>query len=110
VGERALDAFSRKIAAGPSGLPQMLVTLLFRLSTPRQVVLAGDRTEIAPMLAEFRRRFLPFHTLLWAGSTSLNSELANMPAADDRATAYVCENFACELPVNEEQQFAALLQ
>jgi uncharacterized protein YyaL (SSP411 family) len=110
AGERALDAFSHRIGAGPSGLPQMLVALLYRLSVPRQVVLAGERNEIAPMLAEYRRRFLPFHTLLWAGSVTLNPELAKMPAAGGQATAYVCENFACQLPVTDTEQFARLLQ
>jgi uncharacterized protein YyaL (SSP411 family) len=33
-----------------------------------------------------------------------------MPAIDDRATAYVCENFACKLPVTEAAALAELLQ
>jgi uncharacterized protein len=108
--ERALDAFSRRMASGPSGLPQMLVGVLYRASPPRQVVLAGEKAGLAPMLREFRRRFLPFHTLLWSGSTTLNPELSNMPPVEGRPTAYVCENFTCQLPVNDGERLAALLQ
>jgi hypothetical protein len=32
-----------------------------------------------------------------------------MPALDSRATAYLCENFACQLPVNEPAKLSAML-
>lgn len=110
AGQRALDSFSQRIAAGPFGLPQMLVALLYHLSPPRQLVLSGERSTLKPLLDEFRSKFLPFHILLWANDDSLNPELANMPALNERGTAYVCENFTCQLPVTETEQLAALLQ
>jgi len=32
-----------------------------------------------------------------------------MPAVEDAATAYVCENFACQLPVGSARELEALL-
>jgi uncharacterized protein YyaL (SSP411 family) len=108
--ERALNAFSRRMNNAPSGLPQMLVAMMYYTTPPRQVVLAGERDALQPMLDVLHRRFLPFHTILWAGSRELNPELRNMTASGGQATAFVCENFTCQLPATDAPQFAELLQ
>jgi uncharacterized protein YyaL (SSP411 family) len=108
--EKALAAFAGRMSGSPSGLPQMLVGLMYSMAPPKQLVLAGSRSDLGPMLSEVRRRFLPFHTLLWAGSAALNPELDSMPGLDGRPTAYVCENFACNLPTSDVDKFRELLQ
>ena len=35
---------------------------------------------------------------------------AKMPMKDGRATAYVCRDYACRLPVHEPAEMAALLE
>jgi len=86
------------------------VAQMFHASPPRQIVLAGHKNELGPMLDAVNLRFLPFHTLLYAGSYALNPEVKNMTAQDGRPTAYICENFACQLPTSEVQKVAELLQ
>ena len=108
--ERALNAFSRRMNSGPVGLPQMVVAQMFSASAPRQIVLAGRKDELGRMLETVNGRFLPFHTLLWSGSYALNAELKNMTAQEARPTAYVCENFTCQLPTTDAQKLAELLQ
>jgi uncharacterized protein YyaL (SSP411 family) len=108
--ERALNAFSRRMAGGPTGLPQMLVALMYYTRPPKQIVLAGSRAMLEDMLSALHRRFLPFHTVLWSGSETLNRELKEMTAIGGRPSAYVCENFTCQLPTAEVSQFAELLQ
>ena len=39
-----------------------------------------------------------------------NPILATMKPLDGKATAYVCENFACQLPVTEVEAFRKLLE
>jgi uncharacterized protein YyaL (SSP411 family) len=108
--EKALGAFGRKLAAGPTALPQMLVSAMYSLAVPRQIVLAGARESLEPMLDVLRHRFLPFHTLLWSGSSELNEELRRMTSGDGQPTAWVCENFTCQLPTSDRNKFAELLQ
>ena len=88
----------------------MLVAFMYSTSAPRQIVLAGDREALAPMRSVVARRFLPFHTVLWSGNESLNPELKAMAAPQPQPTAYVCENFTCNLPTSDIDQFASLLQ
>jgi uncharacterized protein YyaL (SSP411 family) len=57
------------------------------------------------MLASIRRRFLPGAVVMHADQSSLPmSALAGVP------TAYVCENFACQLPVTDASALDVLLE
>jgi uncharacterized protein YyaL (SSP411 family) len=74
----------------------MLVANAFAMARPQEIVLAGSKTDgdMPAMLAAIRRRFLPNTVILMAQETG-----RSMPAIENRATAYVCENYACKLPV-----------
>jgi hypothetical protein len=103
--ERTLEAFSGRMLAGGAGLPQMLVAQMFAMGKPMEIVLAGPRDQQAALLTEIRKRFLPNAVVMQA------SEAPNaMPPVDGVATTYVCENYACKLPVTEAAGLAELLQ
>jgi uncharacterized protein YyaL (SSP411 family) len=57
------------------------------------------------MLATIRRRFLP-------GAVVMRNEQSSvpMPALEGASTAYVCENFACNLPVTTATALDELLE
>jgi uncharacterized protein YyaL (SSP411 family) len=103
--ERTLEAFSGKMLAGGAGLPQMLVAQMFAMGKPMEIVLAGPSDQLVPMLAEIRRRFLPNAVVMQAAQAP-----SPMPPVGGLATAYVCENYACKLPVTEAGALAKLLQ
>ena len=103
--ERTLEAFSGRMLTGGPGLPQMLVAQMFAMGKPMEIVLAGPRNEQNAMLAEIRKRFVPNAVVMQA------SEAPDpMPAIDNRATVYVCENYACKLPATEAADLAELLR
>jgi len=105
-GERTLRAFGSKLKSGGAGVPQMLVALAFSLARPREIVLAGPRgPSMDAMLGTIRRHFLPSTVVMMAGEAS-----QPMPAIENKTTAYVCENFACQLPVTEASQIEEQLQ
>jgi len=103
--ERTLEAFSGKMLAGGTGLPQMLVAQMFAMGKPMEIVLAGPDEQQIAMLSEIRKRFLPNAVVMRAFEAP-----TPMPPVDGRATAYVCENYACKLPVTEAGALAKLLQ
>jgi uncharacterized protein len=103
--DRTLEAFSGRMLAGGSGLPQMLVSQMFAMGKPMEIVLAGPRDQQLAMLAEIRKRFLP-NAVVMQSSEAPNA----MPSIDGLATTYVCENYACKLPVTEAAALAELLQ
>ena len=94
--ERTLKVFGSRLKSAERGTCPRCWWRRFALARPREIVLAGpDKDSDMPaMLAAIRRRFLPNTVVLMANETG-----RSMPAIDNRATAYVCENYACKLPV-----------
>jgi uncharacterized protein YyaL (SSP411 family) len=113
---RALAAFSGRLASMGVGLPQMLVAWMYSVAAPRQVVLAGSKDSAAEMLRAVRAHFLPNTAVLVVDDDSravlsqYMPALSDMQPVDGRVTAYVCENFACQLPTAEVAKLAVLLQ
>jgi len=115
--ERAFQAFSGKLADQGPAVPQMLAAWITGQTAPRQIVLVGKRdAAMEAMLRSIAQHFLPFTTTIVVSSeadrealTPHMPTLAAMTARDGKATAYVCENFACQLPVTEVDALAKLL-
>ena len=114
----ALRAFAgRLLQQGPSA-PYLLAAWLHELAPKAQVVIAGDadHAAFAALLAEARRRYRPF-TAVIALSGARDRErfaqwipaLAGMDAVNGAPAAYVCENYACQLPVTTVEELAKLL-
>jgi uncharacterized protein len=101
--ERTLQAFASRLKAAPTAAPQMLVVQMFATGRPMEVVLAGPRDQA--MLAAIHGRFLPDAVVMHAGQAPVA-----MPALDGKPTAYVCENYACKLPVTDDRLLRELLQ
>jgi uncharacterized protein YyaL (SSP411 family) len=104
--ERTLKALGAKIAQQSVAVPQMLVGLDYYLAPRREVVLAGDAGEF---LRHVRSRFLPHAVVLRAGAPFFPGA-ATMRMLDGKATAYVCENYTCQLPTSQLAKFDELLQ
>lgn len=114
--ESLFRAFSQRMISSGVTVPQLLVAFDFQLAKPQQVVLAGQREALAPLLKEVHRRFAPgriVFVLDSAGARERLSErlpaLAGMTEAGGQATAYVCENFTCQLPVTAAEDLARVL-
>jgi uncharacterized protein YyaL (SSP411 family) len=82
-------------------------------------VIAGDPNAepTSALLRELRSRFLPFTVTLLVDSDATREKLISFfPAAgamrpvNGEATAYVCENYTCNLPTTEVSKLAELLQ
>ena len=112
--ERTLEALSARIAQQGVAVPQMLVALGLALTPKRQVVLVGDPAseDTRAFLRVARARFAAASvTILIEGEEArlglarIQSALGEMRAVDGKTTAYVCENFACQLPTTELEAF-----
>jgi uncharacterized protein YyaL (SSP411 family) len=115
---KALAAFASRLADAPAGLPQMLAALEHTRAVRKpQIVLSGSRQGCAAFIYELSRRYLPSKTVLLVDGDESRSklsrwtpEIAGMTEIDGLSAAYVCENFACQLPTTDPQQFGKLLE
>ena len=99
----------------PSGFGRFLAALDFHIGSPVEVavVWAGDGppAELAPLLAEVFRRYLP-NRVLTGGVEGSGGELpllAGKRARAGRPTAYVCERYACQAPTTEPGELGGQL-
>jgi uncharacterized protein YyaL (SSP411 family) len=107
--ERAIEALSQTIRSGPATVPQMIVALDWILSTPKQIVLAGERgdPDLEKLARQARQRFYPHRVILLADHETREELADTLPAlrdmtpVDGQAAAYICENFTCQLPTRE---------
>ena len=116
--EHALQAFGPRLVAGPEGIPQMLAAYEFSISKPRQIILVGEpgAPDTRRLLAALHARFVPHGIVLLVSAESRPAlsrylpVVADMTAIGGQATAYVCENYACQLPTADVAAFERLLQ
>ncbi|HEY1183840.1 MAG TPA: thioredoxin domain-containing protein [Bryobacteraceae bacterium] len=117
--ERALAAFAPRLASVPVALPAMLTACEFYLAEPRQIVIVGPRDSAGTraLLRAFHARFVANRIVLLVDSEETRRALArgiptieSMQPAGGIPSAYVCRNYACQLPVTEAAQLTELLQ
>ena len=116
--EKTLALFGNHMHNAPQVVPQMLCALDFYLSKPRQIIIAGkpDAANTRTMLRVVNERYLPNKVLILADGSERQKTLAKLSPfietirpLDGKATAYVCVNYACQLPTNDLRTLERLL-
>jgi len=103
------DAMARQ----PTGFGQLLGVLDGYLAPSQEIAVVGapDSPDTRALLAEVRRHFLPHAVLALKApeQETMLPLLLGRTLVDGKAAAYVCENFACKLPVTDAAALAKLL-
>ncbi|WP_425060248.1 hypothetical protein SCACP_09200 [Sporomusa carbonis] len=110
--------FSPEVSHYPRAYTYFLLALDYYLSPPIHIVIAGDRVDpnVQAMLTLAGQSFMPETTVIYNDPVyqTENWELlpatAGQEAVDGRATAYICENFACQQPVHTIEDFERILK
>jgi uncharacterized protein YyaL (SSP411 family) len=120
-GRKCIEAFRAQWSSSPQAMPQMLCALELALEAPRHVVLAGDPQAadfqaLAAVLSErlgARRAVVALPAAETADRQWLVARLpwlAEMRPIEGKATAYVCEEFACQAPVTSPEELRRQVQ
>ncbi len=112
--EEIIKSFSAEVAKYPAGHSQLMVALEFALNPNYEVVIVGkpQKNDTIMMLAALRKPFLPEKVVLFRAMdkhaskdiTDIAPFTLPMAAKNGRATAYVCQEFACKLPTTSIDQ------
>ncbi|MFL5873561.1 MAG: thioredoxin domain-containing protein [Solirubrobacterales bacterium] len=107
--EGVFALFGKPAVEHPDAFAHMLRALDFDLSPTREVALVGD--DLTGLAAIVRKRPL-FHAVLAGGSEGSEQPplLRDRTTVDDRPAAYVCQNFACQLPVTDPAELREQLE
>jgi len=107
--ERTLARYGPRAGRAARVIPLMLAGLSLWHAAASQIVLLGprDRDDTRALLAEIGSRYLPFALVVPIDGPDAQAVLAvTMPFVsamrliDERASAFVCRDFACRQPVN----------
>jgi len=107
LAEAVLGEAADSVRRYPSGFGYGLSAMDFLLSSPKEVAVVGkDSNDIKPLLEEVWRKYLPNKVVAHASADDAEAIAAspllqNRPLLDNRATAYVCQNYTCKQPVND---------
>jgi hypothetical protein len=109
---RVISSFQEMLDRHPTAMPEMLSAADAVLSDPFQIVIATHNPADDPLLRIAQAAYQPRRILLLGGESELARqvpELRAMDLIDGRSAAYVCRNFACELPITEPKALAEKL-
>ena len=112
LAEETINSFSSQLNSYPQALVLMLSVRRELLEKPRQVVIAGRRgaEDTGAMLAAVSGSYDPGRMLLLADAAGNQQFLGEhlpfirtVAMQDGQATAYVCKDFSCQLPVTSPE-------
>ncbi|TYP92578.1 hypothetical protein LX73_1940 [Fodinibius salinus] len=109
--------FSSSIQQAPTGFGFALQGVNFSTSNPKEVIIAGDQNhpQTKEMLHQLRDLFLPNTVILLADPNDNNINnlipfLDDFGMQNNKPTAYVCQNYSCELPTNDLEKMLELIK
>ena len=115
--EAVLDSLSGGMERLPGAFGRLLAALDFHLSRPREIAMIGDpgSPEMQTLIDAVYARYLPNKVVAGRApedeeAASLIPLLAERKARDGRATAYVCEGYACQSPTAEPEELSRQLE
>ncbi len=116
TGRSALRPVAGAAARAPTGFGHALGVIDFALARVREVAIVGDPAgpDTRALVERAWRTWSPNRVLAMAAAGDAEAAravplLADRGLRDGRATAYVCEHFACQQPVTDPDALAAQL-
>jgi uncharacterized protein YyaL (SSP411 family) len=116
--DKTFAAFSNRLSKSPEALPQLTAAIDFGHSKPKQIIIAGkaNAADTRAMLRVVHERYIPNKFLILADSGAGQKQIARwlpfvefMRPKDDKATAYICEDYVCRMPSADLAIVAAIL-
>ena len=109
-----LRTLSELMSRAPAGTGRWLAALDFHVSTPKEIAIVGPRDDpaTARLLNTVFGNYLANRVVVGASGEASGSALPLLESrgmVDGVPTAYVCENYACQLPVTGPEALAAQL-
>ena len=116
--EALVQASAAQIIRSPAGYSQFLLGVSLLLEPTRELVIVGNKNspDTVALLAEVQQQYLPDLTLILRPMDhsetidKLVPFIDGMNSLNHQATAYLCENFACQRPQTKPEELHRLLE
>ncbi|MDR4509666.1 MAG: thioredoxin domain-containing protein [Candidatus Brocadiaceae bacterium] len=115
--EQLIKTFGETINQYPSGYTQFLCALDFAFGPTKEIVIAGNpsHNDTKILVLEIWKRFLPRKVMLLhqendTSMENLVSFIREQKVIDNKATAYICKNYACNAPTTDREKMIELVE
>jgi len=118
--EQLFKTFSSDLSARPSAYAQMMIAFDYALGPSQEIVLSGAKNNdtLLQMHKSIYDYFIPNRIILHRPDSdhkvkellSISPFVENQRALNAKATAYVCENHVCKLPVQDVAALQEILK
>jgi len=114
LGSAAYEA----VTQSPGGMTQLLCALDFAVGPSFEVIVVGDKRsdDTQAMTNALNKIFVPNKVVVFKPTDEASPVIEDIAdytraqsAIDGKATAYVCRNYACDLPTNDVKEMLGLL-
>jgi hypothetical protein len=109
--ERTINSFAEMMGQSPRGFTTMICAADFYQSTPKEIALVGKlgSDDASKLLGAVHDLYIPNKIIAFIDLGSDNAKelqkrfplLAGKSLREGKATAYVCQNYTCKLPVTD---------
>ncbi len=110
---RTLYSLKEKAFQYPAGHTALLQAFQYFLAPSQQLILSSalDHPDLTKMQKILRQDFRPFLNILYQEGSlpSLLPWVETYPYSPDMVDAYLCQNYACQLPVHSAEQLNEIL-
>ncbi len=111
-------AFYNQVAPNGSQYSMMMCGLAFGVGPSYEIVISGDpsKEDTKAMIAALREKYIPHKVIILRNheASPAISQLAtyteNQVMIDNKATAYVCQNFTCSAPTTDVKKMMELIK
>lgn len=117
MADQAQKLFGKDIKKAPNGFGAALLSVDFISGDSQEIIIAGNRSnsDTQKMMDSLQGQFLPRAVVLLNDPADdkireLASYLSDFDMQVDKATAYVCQNYSCELPTTDSEKMMELLK
>ncbi len=110
-------AFADKVNTYSMGHTYLMMAVMFAKAKGSEIVIVGERdnSQTQSLLSVINKNFLPYSVVVVKDTASDNDlkELApyteGQGMIDYKATAYICENFACRAPITDINELEKII-
>lgn len=115
--EEIIKASATLFSKIPLAIPELMSNYVMYLQPKKQIIIAGDRDsqDTKDLLKCVHSHYMPNKVLILCDGKQegfLASKLSvfkTLERKESKATAYVCENYTCSLPVNSVEELEKIL-
>lgn len=112
--ENSLKLFSADLKRLPFSSPQMLCSLSFYNYSPKEIIFSGstESEKLKVLINSVYDTYIPNRVLLYASDQlkNISKFISNIVSESKNDEVYVCEDYKCNLPVDDVEKLKKLLE